>query len=495
MSSIDEHRHRAMPESGGLSTDSASNGRPMTDASTEYGGVALPQRELRRSIVILLSLVLVIAAAAASLFIVQGVDAQLRDVQRTYEVRRQARELIQSLVDAETGQRGFLLTQDPAYLDPYRSAVTSLDATFNNLMTMLEDNPEAKVRLGALEESIEQKRAEMATTITMASDNRLSEALTILRSDAGRTLMDSIRDPLQAFIGDEDAKLIERNALVDASRLWLTATIIAALGGAAILTYLLFNRTQRQVSTLARATGALQSEKVELEERVQARTAELEEARAHAERERARVEALLQDTSHRIGNSLATVSSMLGLQVARTRSEEVRRALENAQNRVHTIASSHRRLRLGADLETTNAAEFLTSVVEDLESTHAEARPVSFETQVDDMVIHARDATTLGIIVGELVVNALKHAFPDGRSGRVWTRLIRNPEGLAMLVVEDDGRGLPPEPHEPDAGLGAMIIRQLALQFGGEPTYSEREGGGTRVAVSLPKLSVVGPAE
>jgi two-component sensor histidine kinase/CHASE3 domain sensor protein len=461
----------------------------MTDASTSFNGFALP-REARRSIAILLSLALVVAAAVASLFIVQGVDTQMRDVQRTYEVRRQAGELVQALSDAETGQRGFLLTQDVDYLEPYREAILSLDATYRNLMTLVDDNPAAKVRLAALAETIEQKRSEMATTITMASDSRLREALTILRSDAGRTLMERIRDTLQALIAEEDAKLIDRNARVDASRLWLTVTIIAALGGAAILTYVLMTRTQRQVSNLARATGALQSLNVELEERVQARTAELEEARTHAERERARVEALLQDTNHRIGNSLATVSSMLGLQVARAHSEEVRRALENAQNRVHSIASSHRRLRLGADLETTSAAEFLAAVVEDLQTTQAEGRSVSFETRVEPMVIQGRDATTLGIIVGELVVNALKHAVPDDRAGQIRVELRRDGAGSAELSVEDDGVGLAPEAQGSESGLGAMIIRQLALQFGGEPSYAAREGGGTRVAVSLPKLRI-----
>ena len=80
------------------------------------------------------------------------------------------------------------------------------------------------------------------------------------------------------------------------------------------------------------------------------RTLEAEEARRHAERERERVEALLQDTNHRIGNSLATVSSLLGLQLTRTKSDEVRKALEAAQSRVQAIASGHRRLRLGPDL-------------------------------------------------------------------------------------------------------------------------------------------------
>jgi two-component sensor histidine kinase len=305
--------------------------------------------------------------------------------------------------------------------------------------------------------------------------------------------MDAIRDQLGGFIAEEDGKLLERNAKVDASRLWLVGAIIAALGGAAILTYVLFTRTEQQMIGLARASSELLTLNVELERRVRERTAELEESRQHAERERARVEALLQDTNHRIGNSLATVSSMLGLQVARSRSEEVRSALEAAQSRVQAIASGHRRLRLGDDLETTNAGEFLAAVVEDLEQTQAEGRNIGFELDAEPIVINARDATTIGIVVGELVVNALKHAFPDGEAGRIWTRLVHEREG-ASLIVEDDGRGIAPEALGADAGLGAMIIRQLAGQFGGEPRYEPREGGGTRVIVPMPELQIVGQA-
>jgi two-component sensor histidine kinase/CHASE3 domain sensor protein len=461
----------------------------MSHATTDIGVIPLPRREFRRRLAIALSLLLVIAAAVSALFIVQGVDAQIRDMQRTYEVRRQAHELIEALVDAETGQRGFLLTQDQAYLEPYRRAVASMDATYQNLLDMVADHPQQKARIGALAESIEQKRAEMATTITMATGDRLREALSILRSDAGRALMEGIRQTLSAFVAEEDAKLLERNAGVDSSRVWLIATIIAALGGAAILTYALFTRTQQVVSSLARTSSVLHSQNVELETRVRERTVELEEARAHAERERARVEALLQDTNHRIGNSLATVSSLLGLQVTRSRSAEVRAALEAAQSRVHAIASGHRRLRLGADMETTSASEFLEAVIEDLQETQSAGRPISFTTEVEPLVVNARDATTIGIIVGELVINALKHAFPEGSSGRIWTRLGREGNGAA-LVVEDDGQGMSPEAAANDAGLGAMIIRQLATQFGGAPAYAEREGGGTRVVVSLPKLQI-----
>ena len=103
------------------------------------------------------------------------------------------------------------------------------------------------------------------------------------------------------------------------------------------------------------------------------------------------------------------------------------------------------------------------------------------------MVIAARDATTLGIVVSELVTNAVKHAFAPGLGGQIWIRFIKSDAGVPELRVEDDGRGLP-EGGATGTGLGAVIIKQLARQFGGVPDYGPRADGGTVVKVPLPNL-------
>jgi len=460
----------------------------MTEASTDLGLLDLPKREAGRRLSIILSLVLVLAAAGASLFLVRSVDTQLSDIATTYEVRREARELIQALTDAETGQRGYLITREAKYLEPYELATATLDATYKNLLNLIKNNPDQVAQIEPLAGPIADKRAEMAETIQLVADGKLAEALARTRTGEGEAIMDRIRTTIRSFILAEDSRLVERNAAVQAYRQWLVVAILAALASAATLAYVLFTRTQRQFSSLERVSTALASQNEELEAHVRERTAEAEEARAHAERERARVEALLQDTNHRIGNSLATVSSLLGLQVSRTRSEEVRMALDAAQARVHAIASSHRRLRLGADLETISADEFLDSVLDDLKTTHAVGRNVAFEGQFAPVTISARDATTIGIVLGELITNALKHAFAPDQPGTIWAKFSRNPDGVAVLAVEDDGRGLSEEGAKSESGLGAMIVKQLARQFGGEPKYEPREGGGTRVSVTLPDL-------
>ena len=460
----------------------------MTDAVSEFGQYAVGEKQTWRRLAIVLSLTLIVAAAGSALFLVRGADSQIADVVKTYEVRHQARELILALVDAETGQRGYLLTQDSQYLAPYRDAAATIDRTYDELMKMVADSPRQKLRLSAIAEQLEQKQVEMEMTITLAATARLAEALAILRSDTGQAMMSGLRETIRAFIAEEDDRLVERNAQVELTRQLLVGAILVALGGAATLTYALFTRTQQQVTALARNRKALLVENEELEAHVRERTAEAEEARAHAERERSRVEALLRDTNHRIGNSLATVSSLLGLQLTRTSSEEVRSALEAAQSRVHAIASAHRRLRLGDDLETTDAAEFLEAVIDDMRKTQSGNRRLHFETDFDSLIINSRDATTLGIVLGELLTNAVKHAFPGDRPGRVWVRLKYSDDGIANLTVEDDGRGLPRDASLLEGGLGSMIIRQLANQFGGEPSFGTRDGGGTIVSVNLPSL-------
>jgi two-component sensor histidine kinase/CHASE3 domain sensor protein len=460
----------------------------MTDVA--QGSVARPIRfgPVRR-VAIVVSMLLVLAAAAASLFLVRTIDNQLVDIAHTYEVRRQARELILAVVDAETGQRGYLLTRDAAYLAPYDRAVASMDNTYAELMRLVDTNQSQRLRLDALEPSIAAKRAEMARTIELMSAGDVANAMALLRSDEGKAQMDVIRSTLRTFVAEEDARLIERNGQMTGYRQLLVVAILAALGAAAILAYALFTRAQQQVAQLAQRENRLLMQNEELEAHVRARTAEVEEARGRAERERARLETLLQDTNHRIGNSLATVSSLLGLQLARSRSDEVRNALEAAQGRVHAIASAHRRLRLGADLETTDASDFLTAVVDDLTTTVPADKPIVFHQDFATMVIAARDATTLGIVVSELVTNAVKHAFEPGRPGRIWIRFLRSADGVPEIRIEDDGQGLP-EGGATGSGLGAVIIKQLARQFGGVPDYGPREGGGTVVKVPLPNLAV-----
>jgi two-component sensor histidine kinase/CHASE3 domain sensor protein len=416
----------------------------------------------------------------------QGMDRQLRDITDTYAVRDTARELVSVMSEAEASQRGYVLTRDAQLLAPYHAAAARVDAYVQTLLEMTADDAAQADRVRSITGDISGKMAEMARTVELVATARHDEAQSLIETGMGIRLMSEVRGTLEAFISEENQKLALRNEGIDRSRIWLVGTIISALAAAVCLAYALMARTQKQVSDMAQRHRGLINQNEALEAEVAERTRAIEEARARAERERQRVEALLQDTSHRIGNSLATVSSLLALQLMRTRSAEVRTALEAARLRVHAIASAHRRLRLGDDMESASADEFLSAVLEDIATTQTDSGRIVIEGKIESIEVSARDATTLGILVGEFVTNALKHGFPDGREGRVEVALFRDEAGVPTLKVSDNGIGLPEGQDE--GGLGSVIIRQLSGQFGGEPIYTSVPGQGVSISVSLPAL-------
>lgn len=461
----------------------------MTDGISSQEKVAGAHRRLAHSIAILISLALVLAAGVAALVMVQGINRQIGDVVHTYEVRNQARELTIALTEAESAQRGYLLTREDSYLQSYQAATGKIGDRLFTLKRLTGDDAQQSARVEGIATEIIGKSAEMGRSVELVEAQRPGDARRLIETGVGERMMGNLQDALEQFINEENSKLLDRNQQIDDSRRWLVGAIITALAAAVILAYVLFSRAQRQVSELARSKDLLHSENEVLEAHVLDRTQALEEARAFAEQERQRVEALLQDANHRIGNSLATVSSLLGLQLLRSRSEEVRTALESARSRVHAIASAHRRLRLGNDLETASADEFLGAVLEDIAVTATEAKNVEMVSDFDPIVVGARDATTMGILAGELVTNALKHAFPEGRIGTITVSLKRDAAGVAVLRVVDDGVGLPDGQLPGEGGLGSVIVAQLSNQFGGAPIYERRDAGGLGVSVPMPGLA------
>ncbi|ODT50802.1 MAG: hypothetical protein BGO80_02945 [Devosia sp. 63-57] len=440
-----------------------------------------------RRLTIWLSLGLVCVTALFALALLRGIDRQIADVTQTYAVRNSARELTHALSQAESSQRGYLLTQNRQFLELFDEAMTTVADRRSQLLELTADDPQQAARLDGILGELSGKLAEMERTVELATSQREDEALSLTETGMGARLMAEVSRTLEAFITDEDAKLVQRNDEIDRYRHGLVVALMAALAAAAVLGYALLTRTQRQVSALAERHSGLVTQNEALEALVAERTRDIEEARAHAEHERQRVEALLQDTNHRIGNSLATVSSLLALQVMRSRSEEVRQALESARLRVHAVASAHRRLRLSDDLETACASDFLQPVLDDIAATQTDDGRITLSGDIAPVLMSSRDATTLGILVSELVTNSLKHAFPDGRRGAIRVRLFAGADDVAMLAVSDDGVGMPDGPPD-EGGLGSVVIKQLAGQFGGAPDYQPVAGGGLCVVIAMPGL-------
>lgn len=449
-----------------------------------------------RSIAFIVSLSLVLLSALITLFLSYGVNKQVVDISRNFELREQVNRVTRIAYNIEMSRRGYLLTLDDDFLERYERSIVNIDQTLADLALMTENNPQQHARVIEIKSLVEQGQKDVRETINLARQGKTGDAVEQLRGNEGKILRDQLAETVSQFVATEGQELAQRNAYIDRMRSLLTATSIVALASAAMLGFLLLSRVQRAAHLLFEGQSALLSEKELLEQRVQQRTAELEQERAVAERERKRVEILLQDSNHRIGNSLATVSSLLGLQLRQTRSEEARAALVAARDRVQTVSTAHRRLRLGEDMESTRIDEFLETVIEDIRDGIADDRQITFKTDFAPLDLKSRDVTTIGIILGELITNAIKHAFKGRQGGQISVSFKNDDEsGKPALMVEDNGigwQGGDTDNAREQNGLGMLVVEQLCTQFGDKPVYSTSEGGGgTRVIVRLSSLGHV----
>jgi two-component sensor histidine kinase len=173
---------------------------------------------------------------------------------------------------------------------------------------------------------------------------------------------------------------------------------------------------------------------------------------------------LLQELQHRVANSLQIVASVLMQGARKVRSEQARGHLRDARNRVMSIATMQRQLaasRIGdvvlRDYFTDLCASIAASMISDPDQ-------LSLKVTVDESVMRAEASVSLGLIVTELVINALKHAFPRHRKGKICVDY--RAEGRAWtLSVRDTGIGMPKKPAEAKPGLGTGIVQALAKQL------------------------------
>lgn len=195
-------------------------------------------------------------------------------------------------------------------------------------------------------------------------------------------------------------------------------------------------------------------------------------------------ELLLQEQGHRIKNDLAMAASLIMLQARAQKDATVRAALESAVARLDVLARMHDHLRIATGDQTTRMQAYLGEVCWKLAEALRGIRPIAVEVHADDILVDRDTATRLGLIVNELVTNALKHAFPDDRAGTIRVSLHRAPSEL-VLAVEDDGVGCPEQTEE---GLGSRLVRLLVQQLRGHTTRAPGNPG-CRVTIIVPPPS------
>jgi PAS domain S-box-containing protein len=220
--------------------------------------------------------------------------------------------------------------------------------------------------------------------------------------------------------------------------------------------------------------AAEEAERGRLQSSVDVRTRELELALEEKT-------TLLHEVDHRVKNNLQLISSLLLLQARRAADEGTRRALRSMLERVAAIATVHRRLFQGEDVQRFDVADFLRDLAGDLAGA-AKRDDLQLRLELQPVAVPAAQAAPLALVANELLSNALRHAYPTGQAGII-TVAVRPRPGEFDLVVADAGAGMTPEAAR--SGFGLTIVQLLAQQLKARLSLDDAQPG-LRAVVTIP---------
>jgi len=355
-------------------------------------------------------------------------------------------EVLEAMLDAETGQRGYLLTREETYLEPYLHAREELDLSLRKLSKLLRRNPSSAdahsmERLTLL---INDKVKELDRTISLARADRFDEALTIVRQDAGKRQMDAIRS--------------EAGRLMDQKR----ASRAASVGR--------ITRLENNLLPLMAVLGLMMLGLVVLalvtEQKRASASAEAEQADAlRAANERAGL--LARELNHRVKNLFSVILSIVSLSARGNAPRD--EMIEDVRARIRALALAHSATQGGdgdeaIDLHTTISATLQPYVAHGADRVKVDGPHVEMPVRM---------VTPIGMIMHELATNAAKYgAFSrDGGTVSVSWELLPDPEGDQLVRLRWQEQGGPaPQVGEGGPGTTGFGTRMTALavsQLGG----------------------------
>jgi signal transduction histidine kinase len=465
---------------------------------------------------------ILIGIIVATFGLVERTSSTFEYILQERNIRRMAANLMQKLTDAETGQRGFVITRNELFLQPYEAAASEIREDLEQLAQAVKDRPVKVEQIDTLRGRVRAKLDEMGQTVNLVRSGDQDQAIALVQSDIGRELMTDIREILDGLKDLSDANVergTEAQVAATEQLQWITVgggiAIIFVMGGAILV-------VAQHVKALAASRREVEVLNEGLEARVAERTEDLMQANQEIQRFAyivthdlraplvnimgftAELDASLKALQAYVLNDGRPVSEEQ-IHAARLAAAEdlpeaigfIRSSTKKMDGLINAILKISRDGRRQLKPESVELKPILETITA---SVHHQISESDGKIELDIKAPRLdTDRLSVEQILGNLVDNAIKYKHPD----RPLTLAVRTtPEGRHMvrIEVEDNGRGIAEQDHErifelfrrsgqqdqSGEGIGLAHVRSLARNLGGEITVQSRLGEGSTFVLRLP---------
>lgn len=367
--------------------------------------------------------------------------------------------LQQNLIDLEAGQRGYILTGDAAYLEPYQRARRELDRNLSDVRIAMvgRDSGVSDADLTRMEQFAREQLLETDRAVNMARAGEFGVAGDIVRSNLGKRDMDKLRVQLAKMAVSQSERREDAFVHADAVSGRLLPLILSLWALIALLGW-----------------AAIRGERLRAENLIEAERAEtMREARDRAQ-------LLAGEMNHRIKNLFAVVLSII--QLSSRRDGNPREILADVTARVHALSQAHE-AALGSESREADLHQLAERVV----APYRDGRREAFTIAGPDLLLPQGKVTPMALILHELSTNAAKYGALASETGTVsltWTCELDEEDRQRVRLVWSESGGAPPPPEasQPGKGFGTRMTTMAAAQLGGK---LERQWPATGARVSL----------
>ena len=438
---------------------------------------------------ILISLPLAVLVAAL-LIVVNEVGFQtsrtaMAQIDKAETTRATINKLLQQMLDAETGQRGYLLTGDERYLEPYNAALADVNQNLDELRSLTSTSPAELAEFSMMSRSMSRKLAEMDLTVRMRKNGQTDAWKFVITTDVGLQQMDAIREQANKLASASIQKLEQGEAQINRS-LQLSRIGIAIMALAGLLAfYMYLKQTQSLLESGEREKHSLQRERDQLDLQVKERTANLAELATHLQNVREDERGHLARELH---DELGALLTAAKLDVARLKSRlppnlpEVLERLAHLTNTLNSGIALKR--RIVEDLRPSSLSHLgLEASLEILGREFEERSGLSITTDLEHVDLGGAAQLTVYRLVQESLTNISKYAEA--------TQIVISLQNMGSYItieVHDNGIGFDVDKVASNShGLSGMRHRVEA--GGGRLNVTSEKGSGSRIHAVLPKTA------